>query len=231
MAESIQHFPGSRAADVPATPGLYAWYYRPLALANQQDEHIASILGRFLDDPGRLQAQIDLRYHLHWEGQTTLQAWHGTDRRSVPSLVETALSRNSEFFRLFLSQQMTPIFSRPIYIGISNNLQRRVFHEHYQSLVGYWDTGSALSRFLNNRPQSSVQDVMEALGLSHSFALEARVRGIAPRDLTVFICETRSVLSLIDGEGLPEAEQDNQPNLRDVERVMQLLADPVCGRR
>jgi len=92
-------------------------------------------------------------------------------------------------------------------------------------LVANWEYDSAVSRFLRATPGASVEMVMSQTGQGHSFALEARVRGVLPRDLMAYAYELPELAGANDGD------QDEQSGRRALERLLQLITDPVCGRR
>jgi hypothetical protein len=82
---------------------------------------------------------------------------------------------------------------------------------------------------VDNTPDASVDDVMKALNMEHSFALEARVRNISPNDLIVYAYPTTDIP--LDSEDSENSEEDKPSLRRNLERVLQILTDPVCGRR
>jgi len=73
----------------------------------------------------------------------------------------------------------------------------------------------------------TVQAVMDSLDLPHSFALEARVRGISSKDLMVTVLVTEHMPTAI---GSDDTGSDSSTR-RALERLLQLLSDPICGRR
>jgi hypothetical protein len=94
-------------------------------------------------------------------------------------------------------------------------------------LTQLWDDSSAVSRFLAANEDVTVQTVMDRLDLSHSFALEARVRGISAKDLMVTVLVTERMPKAIG----PDDGGSDSSTRRALERLLQLLSDPICGRR
>jgi hypothetical protein len=152
----------------------------------------------------------------------------GADERSVSASISEAYDQAPHYFESLLNSDQFVYFCRPIYIGIAKNLRDRIYSQHYVSLIDYWDEDHRVGRFLKSHENATVQTVMEMLDLQHSFALEARVMGISPRDLLVSIFPTAQ---LPDSIG-PDLETGSESSTRRaLERLLQLLADPVCGRR
>ena len=174
----------------------------------------------------RLAASVRVRYGVRFDGEVELETLYGSDGLPAASVIADAMDGSGDFVRTFIQSLMTPIFAKPLYIGISKDLYSRVYKTHYLDLVDLWDPGSSLSRYLSAHQNMPVQVAMESLGLSHSFAVEARVRGLHPRDLVVFVCPLETPGPLADS-----ANDDDSPTLRSLEQVLQLLADPICGRR
>ena len=70
---------------------------------------------------------------------------------------------------------MVPHFAKPLYIGISDNLSTRV-RQHYDALTELWDLDGPISKYLDGHPNASVEEVLDQLGLEHSFAISARIK-------------------------------------------------------
>jgi hypothetical protein len=145
-------------------------------------------------------------------------------------LINACVKEGREFFLEFFQSPFVQYFTRPIYIGIAKNLNARVYQQHFMQLGEVWEDSSPVSRLLSRGDKLSVQQVMKRLDLKHSFALEARVRSIAPRDLEAHIFRTDKLPTGIedteDEEGCGGAAAR-----RALERILQLVADPICGRR
>ena len=125
-----------------------------------------------------------------------------------------------------MSRAFVTAFCRPIYIGITERpLRTRLYDEHYLALDELWTETSPVSRYLAaNDSRTDFDVIANELGLKHTFALEARVRGIRPRDLLVHVMYMpSSAMDDMVGDGLTEP-------LRDLERLLHLLSFPVCGR-
>ncbi len=224
--ENPDQFQGSQISRIPSSPGLYAWYYKPLVF---DENTITKTLSSFLETPTEISTEIQMRYGLRLVARAPLKAEFGSQGQSALEILDQAVDQADKFFVDFFRSNAVQNFSRPIYIGIAKNLNIRVYNQHYLSLSDMYDMSSPVSRFLSIYPDASVQDVMERLSLPHSFALEARSRNISPRDLTAHIYTTDALPSDIgfdtDDPGL------DTPARRALERLLQIVADPICGRR
>ena len=219
-----QEFQGSRIAYVPDKPGLYAWYYRPTSVRR---ESTPGTLTRFLSAQTRITTHIHHRYGLKVVGEAIGETFLGADQQAVGDAVTEAFEEAEPFLDWFFRSSQFVHFCRPVYIGIAKNLYERVYGQHYLALTDYWDDTSRVSRFISANSQTTVQNVMEGLDLPHSFALEARVRGISSKDLMVSVLVTEEMPAAI---GSDTATSDSATR-RALERLLQLLSDPICGRR
>jgi hypothetical protein len=183
---------------------------------------------RLLSSQPAITTQVTQRYGVRYISEGLGTVVLGADERSVSASIGEAFDRAPEYFASLLDSDQFVYFCRPIYIGIAKSLHERIYAQHYVSLIDFWDERSRVSRFLRSHENATVQLVMEKLDLPHSFALEARVMGISPRDLLVSVFPTEH---LPDSIG-PDAETSTGSSTRrSLERLLQLLADPVCGRR
>lgn len=222
----INQYQGPQIASVPTRAGLYAWYYKPLVVDNLT---VSQTLSTFLESPGDMSTEIRMRYGVVLEGRTDLSVSYGAQRQAAADVLKEAIERAGQFFSEFFRSKTLQLFTRPIYIGVAKNLHRRVYQQHYLTLDEYWGVDHAVNKFLTSSPTSDVQSVIDRFDLPHSFALEARVRGISPRDLTVHVYPTDELPTDIG----PDSDDPlaDTPTRLALERIFQLLADPVCGRR
>jgi hypothetical protein len=220
----FQEFQGSLVSYVPDKPGLYAWYYRPTFIHR---ETTPGTLTRFLSSEMRITTHVHQRYGVRVTGRSIGETFLGADQQAVGAAVAEAFAQAEPFLDWFFRSEQFVHFCRPVYIGIARNLYERVYSQHYLSLSEYWDDGSPVSRFLSVNSDTTVQNVMDRLDLPHSFALEARVRGISSKDLMVSVLVTDEMPSAI---GSDTASSDTATR-RALERLLQLLSDPICGRR
>jgi hypothetical protein len=214
---------GGQVANIPDLPGLYAWYYRPAAISRQVT---VKTLSRFLARESRVRTVVSYRYGMQLISESRGEVCLGAEEQSASEAVSAAFENAEAFMQWFFKSPQFVQFSRPVYIGIAKNLYNRVYGQHFISLIEYWDDDSRVSRFISANPEASVQDVMNSLDLPHSFALEARVRGISSVDLMVSILPTDSIPLAIGSDNASESLIR-----RSLERFLQLLSDPVCGRR
>ena len=195
--------------EAPEHPGIYAWYYRPQASGN----NVPDILGQLIKTPFRVKTEIAMRYRVIWTAEAEVEVLHGAERHPADQVVANIVTDGGELIKSLLQHAMVPYFATPLYIGISQNLSRRV-KEHYDSLTRFWETDAPVRSYLEQNPHAAVEEVMDQFDLNHSFPLNARVKGIAPSDLVVCV--------------FPVEVQEKRRNL---EKILQILADPICGRR
>ena len=227
MENQWQKFQGGmQIARIPKVSGLYAWYYRPLTMDTQA---VTKTLSSFLDAPAEVVTEIQMRYGVRLLSKSNLNLVYGQERRAGAEVIAEAVACADAFLENLFKSGLIEFFTRPIYIGIAKNLYQRVYTQHYESLDKLWNDDSAVSKHLNLFPDATVQSTMDKLNIPHSFALEARVRRIAPRDLVVHIYQTDNLPAGI-GPDSEYPESDPAPR-RALEQLLQLVADPVCGRR
>jgi hypothetical protein len=220
----FQEFQGSRVSYVPDQPGLYAWYYRPISIRR---ESTPGTLTRFLASETRITTHVHQRYGVRVVGQSLGETFLGAEQQAVGAAVAEAFDEAEPFLDWFFRSEQFVHFCRPVYIGIARNLYERVYSQHYLSLTDYWDDTSEVSRFIAANSHTTVQNVMDRLDLPHSFALEARVRGISSKDLMVSVLVTDEMPAGIG----PDTPTSDSSTRRALERLLQLLSDPICGRR
>ncbi|MDE0553881.1 MAG: hypothetical protein OXI24_06690 [Candidatus Poribacteria bacterium] len=204
-------FQGSDIAGTPELPGIYAWYYRPRVFGDRE----AETLGRLITSPSNVKTEIAMRYDLVWEVDSDAKVLHGgrQKRQPVDKVVSGAVVEGGDLIKSFLQNLMVPYFATPLYIGIaSKNLRRRI-KQHYDLLTQLWEPDEPISKYLANHSNARVQEVLDQFDLNHSFAINARVKGITPKDLVVCVYPV-----------------DLQDKLRNLEQILQILADPICGR-
>jgi len=218
-------FQGDKIANIPSCSGLYAWYYKPLVI---NEREIIRALSSFLDNSPKLSVEIEMRYGLKLVSKSSLNAEIGSQKQSA------LVSQADSFLIWFFKSDLVQNFSRPIYIGVAKDRYKRIYNQHYSDLLKMYDISESsyrdLSRYLSVYPDSTVQEVMTQLHLSYSFALEARVRNIAPRDLAVSVFTTNSLPNNIDSDDL-QADTPDRRQLERLERLLHLIADPVYGRK
>jgi hypothetical protein len=219
-----QEYQGSQVANIPDLPGLYAWYYRPLSVKSQL---MVKTLTRFFAPESRVTTVIKQRYGMQLISEAIGEIFIGADEQPANEALLSAFESAEPFIQWFFRSPTFVQFSRPVYIGIAKNLYNRVYAQHFVPLTEYWDDDSRVSRFISANPEASVQDVMNNLDLQHSFALEARVRGISSTDLMVSVLPTDNIPMAIGPDNLTSESLIR----RSLERFLQLLSDPICGRR
>ncbi|WP_414542143.1 hypothetical protein [Nostoc sp. CCY0012] len=224
--EQRQFQGGMQIARIPQISGLYAWYYKPLLVDTNA---LTKTLISFLDNQGEIQTQINMRYGVRLISESSLNMFYGSQNQSLAEIFSEAIEYGENFITHFFKSEAVQLFTRPIYIGIAKNLYTRVYQQHYLSLDQMWNDDSRISKYLTLHPDATVQKVMTELDVHHSFALEARVRHIAPRDLMVNIFPTEDIPSEIGNDN--EDIQSDTNYRRILEKLLQIMADPICGRR
>jgi hypothetical protein len=227
----VSLYQGSEATRIPERRGIYAWYYNPV---EPNGPSVSKTLQLLLGQPGKIRTEVEMRYGVKWLSESPIRITKGAAYRNVNALVEESLNAAQSLILKFLSGGAFPFFARPLYIGIAKKLYTRVFLQHYQLLSDYWDDRSGPSRCLRANVDADVATVIEKTGLPHSFALEARICNLAIKDLLVCTYELEAVPPAVEAE-LNEMEDQPQvngePAMRPLESLLQMLADPVFGRR
>lgn len=218
-----EHYRGAKISKVKSEPGIYAWYYKPFS---KDWNLISKHLNKIFSNQAQLETKVSLRYGLSLISKSEATLAFSSDHSELHSLLETFDVSTIEAFSFFLKSEYLNFFTKPLYIGIAKNLNDRVFKGHYTLLTQYSEPSSSVSKYLSSNPDSTVNTVMKDLNLRQSFALEARVRNISPNDLVVYTFPTNDI-------PIEDDDKDgNEPSMRrNIERVLQLLTDPVCGRR
>lgn len=218
----MKKFQGSSIATIPREPGIYAWYYRP---RNYKEDKFISVLSKIFDSPGSISVEIKQRYGCFLKGSTELELLIGSQRKTVHSAANQTNSDASALIEKLTGLSDFVNLTRPLYIGIAategNTLYERVYKQHYLKLVDMW-SDRTIANHLSAKRSLTVQAVMDDLSIPHSFALEARVKGIAANDLQATVV-TLSELGL-------SLEAISRNNLEAAEDLLQLISDPLFGR-
>jgi len=220
----VKYLRGQKISQAPSTGGIYSWYYKP-RLDDQED--VVRQLESIFQFNSKIETKTYLRYGMYLYGATECTVKLGSRIQPIKEIINELENLEKSILLSFLHDERAITFSRPLYIGVAKNLRKRIYDQHYTDLLGFWSQESPVSKYLNAHPNANVESVMKDLSLPHSFALEARVRNISPNDLSVYFFEL---------ETLPEYITENEPfdselPARAIERILQLLADPVCGRK
>lgn len=222
LEPEVREFSGPQVADVEQIPGVYAWYYVPDVSLHAVESKVLPVLHSLVHEQRSAYLRISDLYRMELIGEATLLRTP-LNETSVREAIDPLISNSDLVKKLILSHTFVTRFCRPIYIGISKMLRTRAYETHYLDLDQYWDPSSAISRLLASAKQPpTVDEASEELGLKHTFALEARVRGIRTRDLLLQVLYIR--------DGSLDAFADESPPLREIERLLHLLSFPVCGR-
>ena len=212
----IDEFQGSDIINAPECPGIYAWYYRPRGFG-KNIKSVAEIMGKLITNPAGVKTDIIMRYGLMWVVDSDVDVLYSAKREPVNNVLSEAVVGGGDLMESFLQNLMIPYFAKPLYIGIDTKSLRRRIKEHYDLLDRLWNPNSGVSKYLAGHRDATIEDVLKKLNLKHSFAVEARVKEITPRDLVVCVHQIERL--------------DNPDELKKLEHILQLLADPICGRK
>lgn len=206
--------------------GLYAWYYVPSETdGDQLIERLTTMCSPSATNLSRLRFDYGLRF----EAKGTVHASYG--QRTAHDVVKAGVESNPTAVLKAFNTFMAPYFTRPLYIGISRSLRHRLYEDHYQQLLAYWEPTHGISRFLEGKAVLSapirerVEQIRTHLGVDHSFALEARTRNLHPSDLEVFYARTDWLAA--DSVATEDEHRDLR---RSIERLLQLISLPTFGR-
>lgn len=219
---NINYLEATRVHTAPSAPGLYAWYYRPRNLATSQ---LASQIANLCIGPAHTTSSLRLDYGLRFETHAESKT-QTSDGKSLHQVIEDALAESSDILPSTLSQHLAPFFTRPIYIGMAKSLRVRLYEGHFKEMLDLWEPNHPVSLFLDTignfteHPSKIIDKIAGKLGIGHSFALEARVRGFALSDLfIVFVVMENS-----------SGDESKRGERRAAERLLQLVCLPVCGK-
>lgn len=221
----------SRLARIPSSPGIYAWYFRPRISNKDRQQRditrISTLLENAFKSTSSVEVTATLRYGLFLNARSIGELRIGSKNDDLHSIIKQIVSTDIDFILDFFQDDRTLMLLRPVYIGITNDLNRRLYKEHFLSLVNYWSDESSINKFLISQRDASLESVMSHFGMPHSFALEARVRRFEPHDLVAVAHVTQQIPDDMDEIN----DIDSSASRRALERILHLLADPICGRK
>ncbi len=198
--------------NIPQKKGLYCWYYTPVHKSS-----ISTVLPKLLEFDGKLKTTVSMRYGVSLEAESFLKAKF-SDTNAFNEIVNKSLSDDVDLIEPFFSSSLNiTSFTRPLYIGISNDLQNRVLEQHHTKIRELWKD-KLIESILQSDECISIDELMIKSGYPHSFALQVRHKLIRPIDLSVFVSYDNPLLN-------DETKFDR------LEKVLHWIADPVLGRR
>lgn len=213
--------------EAPEVPGVYGWYYAP-TFTNEAE--FTKQIAALCISAGPIEGRVTIDYGVSLLYRSIAQPRYSDE--SEHALIGEALKSHLPAVRNAFESFLVPFFTRPIYIGMAKSLRSRLYTDHYKELVEYWEPTHPASVFLASYTDTEncrvlVDKIMSKFSLSHSFALEARVRGFSPRDLRAFFIETSDFEPAAKAGLTGEQERATR---RAVERLFQLISLPICGR-
>lgn len=221
----VGQLPAPRVHTAPDAPGLYAWYYRPHSADRKV---LAAQVANLCIGPADANFSLRLDYGLRFEtrAQSTTQT---SDGKNLHEVIEEAFAESLDVLSNTLRNHLAPFFTRPIYIGMASSLRSRLYDGHFKEMLDLWEPDHPVSTFLEtfetkpHHPTEIIEIVSRKLGIGHSFALEARVRGFTVNELSVhYIVMSEPEEASSNGSGRGER--------RAAERLLQLISLPVCGK-
>lgn len=207
---------------VPNEPGLYAWYYTP----EITDYDLASILSQVeqCKKANDVQAAtrairsfLDERVFQYFQEQPYQAVLHGALKaryegilEHTPAISEALVERLvADPRRLIYIKRVlessTPYFASPIYIGMSDRLNRRLTR-HKSLIERYADAPDYATHGEPVAGESELRD--------HTFAREVRARGIPPARLLVAVQVTDTATN----------------EYVDIENILNRIHYPLMGR-
>ncbi|RUG80534.1 hypothetical protein IPC561_09890 [Pseudomonas aeruginosa] len=240
----------SELSDVPAVPGIYAWYgvlhlgaadlKRELDQDNKDlgakrfRESLSRRTGRFSPPPFSVSLKSSFRDG--WSGAaapTLFEKYvavlsHPDGELSAPGFTypAKAIERmcSTEKNRVQLNRLIdaaTPVFSAPLYVGKSSNLKRRL-GEHVAALSKFSELAAANSEFLEKLRKKISDPSSEEISADMNFAMRAVSAGFTSDHLKVYIMEVESCSTLQDKDATAGAEA--------LEWLLNSWNRPVLGR-
>lgn len=218
MINNTKKYKGSKISQVQSRAGIYAWYYKPLIT---NSEKLAGAIENIVESSTlNLSTKVSGRYGAQYISNSEASIMFGSREKNARMVIDECISSGEDKLFDFIKSEDLVMFSRPLYIGISKDLYTRTYEQHYKLLQSYWDEHSTVTKYLNANKGACIQDLIDDLDVKHSFALEARIKGIPNRDLLL-------VVNYHD-DGIKRHNSESQ---RPIEKLLHLITDPVCGRR
>ncbi|MFF9216141.1 GIY-YIG nuclease family protein [Streptomyces viridosporus] len=129
------------------------------------------------------------------------------------ALTETINSQDGRHVLAVLLEQVTPIFSAPLYIGVAENIQKRLKQHRLKYNQGM--------EWLQANP--SDVDVLQSR--ANSFGLRAAARGIAMEHLEAWVID----LSEMNHDGA--SAKKLRETARSAEWLLHRMFSPILGRQ
>lgn len=246
----IKGYKISELSDVPAVPGIYAWYgMLHLGAADlkkdlDQDNNDMGVrrfrdslsrhTGRFSPPP--LSVSLKSSFRDGWSGAAAPMLFEkyvtalslSDDESSTPGFTYPAKSIermcSTEKNRVQLNRLIdaaTPVFSAPLYVGKSSNLKRRL-GEHVAALSRFSEMAASSSEFLEKLRRKISDPFSEDINADMNFAMRAVSAGFTSDHLQVYIMDIESNSSLQGKDATAGAEA--------LEWLLNSWNRPVLGR-
>ena len=155
LPTSTERHRADRTYGAPQDAGIYAWYFEPVSRRTDSRQEMSSILSRLIASRFLFSINVSTRYGMQLVFRDRLQVRIGNQEKEPEQFISETVELGGHYFVQFLQTSMSPIFARPLYVGITNNLRRRLYEEHFLQLCNYWDD-LVLAKYLESRPAASV---------------------------------------------------------------------------
>ncbi len=210
---------------VEAKPGIYAWYLRivPGKSNIKSSDNFVKALKRINEQLCYPTLAMQLRGHFSMKLNGDLRhIWYGHDERPFSKKFEEVLNQIEE--REIVSEileSVVPLFTGPLYIGVSKNLQQRL-RGHTQLIQKYRKEYQEQTEHLDVETPNNSVDSKLALQNDKNFAQRILERKIDPNHLAVSI--TYVSHPQLSDERLIET-------IKVTETLLNRMFYPILGRR
>jgi len=199
---------------IPKKPGIYAWYFKP-RMTNW--DLVKKQISKILTNDIVLESKINLRYGINLVGKSKFDTYVDKKGNNFDDVLEKISKKESSFILNFIKKRESILLNRPLYIGITNNLYRRINNDHVKDIESYHLKDNKVNRYIEENPKCELDEILSLFNYTHSFALEARIKNINILDLIVNVHEVE--VEYTDSE------------LEKLEDIMQYFVDPICGKK
>lgn len=196
----------------PLEPGLYAWYMSPrVGKANAaKPETARSALVGIAEKLSFPRVELTIEGHLSLELAGGLDHKHLGTRDHFPASLETVLeTAEGRGFLAAIMSQVAPLFSSPLYVGVSTSLRKRLGQHR-----------ACIQRQPDEEPTDFGPDGSSAAQRDYSFGKEVQRRRIDPNDLVVCVLPVA-----------PDADFDVRSAVEGAETLINRVFYPILGRR
>ena len=147
----IEIFKYNEMADIKDRPGIYAWYYQPFVDSGWDLQQTESELKRISNRIRLGGSSIELKGDLNFKLEGSMKHVTIAEDEYEGMIFSDSWKKwmDKEETRIFFSEIINfsaPIFSNPLYIGISKNLNKRINQGHLKVFMDKDDTSSSWTK-------------------------------------------------------------------------------------